>query len=164
MPATTSQRKPRLPKGLHCSMTGFSSSRSGARRRSPSSLVSTRGQRLGRSSRLPRRSSERSTPRSTFPNAKRDLGYGIHQLQSLNDGLELATAALRDATAIDSLHPAIYEGCRKLYESNDFPEAVEKGFKIVRDQAPRSHNLRDWLGSLRQREALHRWCRSGARG
>jgi uncharacterized protein (TIGR02391 family) len=41
---------------------------------------------------------------------------------------------LRDATAIDSLHPTIYEGCRKLYESNDFPEAVEKGFKIVRDR------------------------------
>ena len=78
------------------------------------------------------RVSEGSSPRHTFPTAKRELEYAIHRLKSLSDGLELAVGAARDMTAIDSLHPAIYSGCRKLYESNDYGEAVEKGFKIVR--------------------------------
>jgi uncharacterized protein (TIGR02391 family) len=80
------------------------------------------------------RVSEGSSPRYAFPNVKRELEYAIHRLKSLSDGLILAVEAARDATAIDSLHPAIYAGCRKLYESNDYGEAVEKGFKIVRDR------------------------------
>jgi uncharacterized protein (TIGR02391 family) len=80
------------------------------------------------------RVSEGSSPRYTFPKAKRELEYAIHKLKSLGDGLALAVGTLRDATAIDSLHPDIYSGCRKLYESNDYGEAVEKGFKIVRDR------------------------------
>lgn len=78
--------------------------------------------------------SEHSSPRYTFPHAKREVEYGIHKLKSLVDGLELAVGASRDATALESLHPAIYEGCRKLYESTDYAEAVEKSFKIVRER------------------------------
>jgi uncharacterized protein (TIGR02391 family) len=33
-----------------------------------------------------------------------------------------------------SLHPAIYEKCHELYEKKAYAEAVEKGFKIVRDR------------------------------
>jgi uncharacterized protein (TIGR02391 family) len=80
------------------------------------------------------RVSEASSPRYTFPKANQELEYAIHRLKSLSDGLELAVGASRDATAIDSLHPDVYSGCRKLYESNDYGEAVEKGFKIVRDR------------------------------
>ncbi len=83
---------------------------------------------------LATRVSQGSSPRYTFPKGKQELEYAIHKLKSLSDGLELAVGASRDATAIDSLHPAIYSGCRKLYESNDYAEAVEKGFKIVRDR------------------------------
>lgn len=36
--------------------------------------------------------------------------------------------------AIASLHPDISAGCRKLYEGGDYAEAVEKGFKIVREK------------------------------
>jgi uncharacterized protein (TIGR02391 family) len=32
------------------------------------------------------------------------------------------------------LHPEILLKCRKLYESGDYAEAVEKGFKVVRDR------------------------------
>jgi uncharacterized protein (TIGR02391 family) len=78
--------------------------------------------------------SERSSPSYTFPYAKNDLEYGIHKLKSLVDGLELAAGTSQDATALESLHPAIYEGCRKLYEGGDYAEAVEKGFKIVRER------------------------------
>ena len=80
------------------------------------------------------RVSEASTPRYTFPKAKQGLEYGIQRLKSLSDGLELAVGAPRDAAAIESLHPGIYSGCRKLYESKDYGEAVEKSFKIVRDR------------------------------
>lgn len=36
-----------------------------------------------------------------------------------------------------SLHPDVYAKCRVLFESNAFPEAVEMGFKIVRDRLRR---------------------------
>ena len=78
--------------------------------------------------------SERSSPRYTFPYGKIYLEYGIGELQSLIERLDLVVGADRDATAIGSLHPAIYSGCSKLYESNDYAEAVEKSFKIVRQR------------------------------
>jgi uncharacterized protein (TIGR02391 family) len=77
---------------------------------------------------------ERSSPSYTFDYAKTKPEYGIRKLQSLIDGLGLAVGASRDATALNSLHPDIYEGCRKLFEKNDYVEAVEKSFKIVRDR------------------------------
>lgn len=78
--------------------------------------------------------SEQSSPMYRFPRAQRHLKYGIQTLESLIERLELAVGGSPDATAIESLHPAIYAGCRKLYESNDYAEAVEKSFKIVRDR------------------------------
>ena len=77
---------------------------------------------------------EYSSPRYTFSHAPSHLEYGIWKLKSLIERLELAVGASRDATAIESLHPLIYSGCRKLFESNDYPEAVEKSFKIVRER------------------------------
>lgn len=32
------------------------------------------------------------------------------------------------------LHPEIYEKCHSLFEKEEYPEAVEKGFKVVRDR------------------------------
>jgi hypothetical protein len=83
---------------------------------------------------MPSAVSEHSSPRDTFRYATMGLEFGIHKLQSLIERLELAVGVFRDATAIESLHSAIYSGCRKLYESNDYTEAVEKSFKIVRDR------------------------------
>ena len=39
-----------------------------------------------------------------------------------------------DAIAFGSLHPAIVEKCRNLYETGALAEAVEKSFKLVRDR------------------------------
>jgi uncharacterized protein (TIGR02391 family) len=74
------------------------------------------------------------TGQSPFPVAKTYHGFAVTHLQSLIDQLELAVEPLQDATAIDSLHPEILSKCRKLYESRDYAEAVEKGFKVVRDR------------------------------
>jgi uncharacterized protein (TIGR02391 family) len=76
----------------------------------------------------------RSSPRYEFPYATTSHEQAVSYLQSLIGRLELAAGASKDATAIDSLHPEIYSKCRKLYESGDYAEAVEKGFKIVRDR------------------------------
>jgi uncharacterized protein (TIGR02391 family) len=74
------------------------------------------------------------TPALAFPVAKTYHGFAVSHLQSLIDRLELAVEPLQDATAIESLHPEILSKCRKLYESGDYAEAVEKSFKIVRDR------------------------------
>jgi uncharacterized protein (TIGR02391 family) len=77
---------------------------------------------------------QHSSPRFTFPHAKRGLETGLFWLDQLSDGLPLAVGESPDATAIESLHPAIYSACRKFYASGDYAEAVEKGFKVVRDR------------------------------
>jgi uncharacterized protein (TIGR02391 family) len=77
---------------------------------------------------------EHSSPRFTFPHRKRALGTGLFWLGSLTEGLVLAVGESSDATAIESLHPAIYSKCRKLYEDGAYAEAVEKSFKVVRDR------------------------------
>jgi uncharacterized protein (TIGR02391 family) len=77
---------------------------------------------------------ERSSPMYTFPYAKTRLEQGVSHLQALIERLELAVGASLDATALESLHPDIYSKCRRLYGSGDYAEAVEKGFKIVRDR------------------------------
>lgn len=46
----------------------------------------------------------------------------------------LRKAGKQHEIRFDSLHPAILAKCRGLYESEQYPEAVEKGFKIVRDR------------------------------
>jgi uncharacterized protein (TIGR02391 family) len=77
---------------------------------------------------------EHSSPRYTFPHAKRALEYGLYVLQNLAERLELAIVESPDATAIQSLHPEILSKCRRLYEGGDYAEAVEKSFKVVRDK------------------------------
>lgn len=77
---------------------------------------------------------ERSSPRYTFDSRKSAATDGVRQLKSFVERLELAEAAASDATALGSLHPEIRARCRKLYESENYAEAVEKGFKVVRDR------------------------------
>ena len=77
---------------------------------------------------------ERSSPSYTFPHRRRALRDGIDRLKSLVERLELAIATCPDVTAIDTLHPEILSRCRSLYENGDYAEAVEKGFKVVRDR------------------------------
>lgn len=74
------------------------------------------------------------TPALAFPVAKTYHGFAVTHLESLIDQLELAVEPSQDATAIESLHPDILSKCRKLYEGGDYAEAVEKGFKVVRDR------------------------------
>ena len=76
---------------------------------------------------------EHSSPSFTFPHTKRALELGLFWLGNLTDALALAVGESPDATAIESLHPAIYSKCRKLYEDGAYAEAVEKSFKLVRD-------------------------------
>jgi uncharacterized protein (TIGR02391 family) len=78
--------------------------------------------------------SEHSSPRYTFPHAKTAVEYGIYRLNSLLDGLALAVEESQHSIALASLHNSIYSGCRGLYESGEYAEAVEKSFKIVRDR------------------------------
>jgi uncharacterized protein (TIGR02391 family) len=92
------------------------------------------GTEIGREFAFMSEATERSSPMYTFPYAKTRLEQGVSHLESLIERLELAVGASRDATALESLHPDIYSKCRKLYESGDYAEAVEKSFKIVRDR------------------------------
>jgi uncharacterized protein (TIGR02391 family) len=80
------------------------------------------------------RTVEHSTPRFTFPHTQRTLGTGLFWLDRLVEGLELAVGESSDAIATETLHPEIRAKCRSLYEGGDYPEAVEKSFKLVRDR------------------------------
>lgn len=75
-----------------------------------------------------------SSPTFTFPHVKRALELGLFWLKQLSEGLALAVEDSPEATAMESLHPAIYSKCRNLYEAGAYAEAVEKGFKVVRDR------------------------------
>src|SRR5680860_1875250 len=77
---------------------------------------------------------EYSSPRFAFPYRKSALETGLSWLYRLIERLALAVGESSDATAIESLHPAIYSKCRKLYEDGAYAEAVEKSFKVVRDR------------------------------
>jgi len=77
---------------------------------------------------------ERSTARYTFEYRRSATQYGIRKLESLVEGLPLALSQSPDATAMDSLHPEILSRCRGLFDGGDYGEAVEKGFKVVRDR------------------------------
>ncbi len=80
------------------------------------------------------RTGEYSSPMHTFPHRKRALERGLSLLDDLIGRLELAVWESPDAIAMESLHPEIYAKCRNLYEGGDYPEAVEKSFKLVRDK------------------------------
>jgi uncharacterized protein (TIGR02391 family) len=60
--------------------------------------------------------------------------FAVTHLGQLIDRLELAVEPLQDVTALESPHPEILSKCRKLFEGGDYAEAVEKGFKVVRDR------------------------------
>jgi uncharacterized protein (TIGR02391 family) len=46
-------------------------------------------------------------------------------------------AASKDKSSLSSLHPDIYTKCNDLYKKGAYAEAVEKGFKVVRDRLRR---------------------------
>jgi uncharacterized protein (TIGR02391 family) len=77
---------------------------------------------------------ERSSPRFTFEYRKTAIRSGIQKLESLIERLPLALPESQDPAGIKSLHPEIYSRCRTLYVGGDYAEAVEKGFKVVRDR------------------------------
>ena len=89
---------------------------------------------IGREFGWTRETSERSSPSATFPYRRTALRNEIDKLKSLVERMELAIATCPDVSAIDTLHPEILSRCRGLYESGDYAEAVEKGFKVVRDR------------------------------
>jgi uncharacterized protein (TIGR02391 family) len=77
---------------------------------------------------------DHSSPRFTFPHAKRSLELGLFWLDRLVERLELAIGDSSGAIAMESLHPEILTKCRNLYDAGAYPEAVEKSFKLVRDR------------------------------
>jgi uncharacterized protein (TIGR02391 family) len=80
------------------------------------------------------RVTDHGSARFTFPHTKRYLELAIFWLGQLLDRVDLAISETPDVTALGSLHPAILEKCRALYETGAYSEAVEKGFKVVRDK------------------------------
>lgn len=78
--------------------------------------------------------SEHSAPQFTFEYTKPKLNFGLLILRTLIDKLPLALPQVQDIAGIKSLHPEIYARCRKLFDAGDYAEAVEKGFKVVRDR------------------------------
>jgi uncharacterized protein (TIGR02391 family) len=77
---------------------------------------------------------ERSSSYSTFEYRKTAVSSGIRHLEGLIDRLQLALPESEDAAGIKSLHPEIYSRCHTLYAAGQYPEAVEKSFKVVRDR------------------------------
>jgi len=77
---------------------------------------------------------EGSSPRFTFEKKKEAVQPGIRQLEYLIERLQLTQPQSQDAVGIESLHPEIYSRCHTLYADGSFAEAVEKGFKVVRDR------------------------------
>ena len=77
---------------------------------------------------------EHSSPQSTFEYAKTKVRYGIMHLEGLIERLQLVLPESEDVAGIKSLHPEIYLRCRTLYAGGEYAEAVEKGFKVVRDR------------------------------
>jgi uncharacterized protein (TIGR02391 family) len=77
---------------------------------------------------------ERSSPQSTFEYRQIRLRYGIQQLESLIERLELALPESQDVAGIKGLHPELYTKCRTLYADGSYGDSVEKGLKVVRDR------------------------------
>jgi uncharacterized protein (TIGR02391 family) len=77
---------------------------------------------------------DHSSPEFTFKYSKTNVRYGIMKLEGLIERLQLALPESEDVAGIKSLHPEIYSRCHTLYAGGEYPEAVEKGFKVVRDR------------------------------
>jgi uncharacterized protein (TIGR02391 family) len=50
------------------------------------------------------------------------------------ENLPVAEPISAAAPPLSALHPAILEKCKKLYDDGSYAEAVERGFKVVRDR------------------------------
>jgi uncharacterized protein (TIGR02391 family) len=68
---------------------------------------------------------EHSSPQFTFEYSQIKVRYGIMRLESLIELLPLALPESEDVAGIR---------CRTLYVGGEYAEAVEKGFKVVRDR------------------------------
>ncbi|MBI4120415.1 MAG: TIGR02391 family protein [Parcubacteria group bacterium] len=69
----------------------------------------------------------------------KELGVARGLLLAAKDELEEAKEIRKNKpidtdSDLSTLHPEIYAKCRDLYEKGAYPEAVEKGFKVVRDR------------------------------
>jgi uncharacterized protein (TIGR02391 family) len=71
----------------------------------------------------------------------KELGVARGLLLAAKDELEESEAKevykdkpINTKSDLISLHPEIYAKCRELYEKGAYPEAAEKGFKVVRDR------------------------------
>jgi uncharacterized protein (TIGR02391 family) len=93
-----------------------------------------KGNEIAREFEILTETTERSSPRSTFEYRQMAIGSGIRQLEGLVERLELVLPDPQDVSGINSLHPEILTRCRTLYASGEYAEAVEKGFKVVRDR------------------------------
>ena len=78
--------------------------------------------------------SEGYSAQATFETRRLATRSGIRTLEGLLEGLPLALSQVPDVTPMDSLHPDILSRCRGLFDGGDYAEAVEKGFKVVRDR------------------------------
>ena len=56
----------------------------------------------------------------------------IRQLEMKTGAENLSTSNVQ--ISLSNLHPEIYNKCHQLYENGTYAEAVEKGFKVVRDK------------------------------
>jgi len=58
----------------------------------------------------------------------------ISSFERLKKQLGVQAQTSQTKSSLSGLHPKIEEKCHSLYEKGEYPEAVEKGFKVVRDR------------------------------
>jgi len=69
-----------------------------------------------------------------LPKEIRDLMSSVEKIVRQLEIKSQSGVKMSEGKLLDDLHPKIYEKCRSLYEKGEYPEAVEKGFKVVRDR------------------------------
>jgi uncharacterized protein (TIGR02391 family) len=77
---------------------------------------------------------ERSASQRTFEDTKAKLNFGLLMLGQLVERLPLTLPQSQEIVGMKTLHPEIFSRCHRLFETGDYAEAVEKGFKVVRDR------------------------------
>lgn len=60
--------------------------------------------------------------------------YWLNIIKSTRIKIQNKERNTKRAQDLANLHPNIYSKCHELYEKGAYPEAVEKGFKVVRDK------------------------------
>jgi|CXWL01.1.fsa_nt_gi uncharacterized protein (TIGR02391 family) len=58
----------------------------------------------------------------------------INRLKLIPERLTSSQSHGADGNSLSTLHPEIYSKCHTLYKNGSYAEAVEKGFKVVRDK------------------------------